>query len=181
VSTSDKPDTARGWRFVEKLLADEDIERLDKASDEEVERQMEAQGVRVGDVPTAEQLLAKVTDRASKRGADQAGRAGMATVRPLRRVRLVALLAAAAIGGLAVVLVTKRPEVDTAPPSRADALRSEAFDACARADWTLCENMLDEAKGLDPKGEQDQKVETARRQIYGARHPEEGSAPPEKR
>ena len=89
MSPSDKPDTARGWQFVEKLLADDDIERLDQASDEEVERQMQAQGVQATGIPSAEELIAQVAKRAGKRQAHRPD-VPLAKVHAIRRVRLVA-------------------------------------------------------------------------------------------
>jgi hypothetical protein len=190
VSTSDKPDTARGWQFVQKLLADEDVERLDDATDEEVERQMKAQGVRAARVPDVEKLVANVATRRDKYR-DNAAKKAVAVVRPPSRTRWIAWLAAAAIGAAVVVLVAKRQEVialfhrEPAPPrplqkpediilvrqERANALRREAFAACDQASWTLCEVRLDEARSLDPKGEEDPRVQEARKQIYRARHP----------
>ena len=66
MSTSEKPDLARGWLFVEKLLAEDDLERLAQASDEEVERQMNALGIDVTGRPTAAELIARVEARAKK-------------------------------------------------------------------------------------------------------------------
>jgi len=65
---TDQPDLARGWLFVEKLLA-EDPGKLDVATDEEVERQMEEQGVHADGAPDAEEMLAYVAERAAKRQA----------------------------------------------------------------------------------------------------------------
>jgi hypothetical protein len=178
VSASDKPDTARGWRFIEKLLADDDVERLDRASDEEVERQMREQGVRAHHVPSAEELLSAVERRAGKERAGQASAAG-AVVRPLRRKRWVPLLIAAAIGALSVLLVLQsRDQRDAAPvprqvlQERADSLRREALVACGDAQWALCATRLDEAKNLDPKGDSDPRVAAARRAIDAALHAE---------
>jgi hypothetical protein len=203
VSTPDKPDTARGWRFVEKLLADDDIDGLDKASDEEVERQMDEQGVDASGVASADELLAKVTERASQRQRDQAERPP-ATVHRLRRVRTIAWLAAAAIGVMAVVLAVERQELialfrrepvaplPTQPPTpptppdlqltrqeRAAALRREAYPACGHAAWTLCERKLNEAQALDPEGEYQEAVRVARDEITIARHPDASLFPPD--
>jgi hypothetical protein len=178
VSTSDKPDTARGWQFVEKLLADDDIERFDRATDEEVAQQMRAQGVQVTRVPDPEALIARVADRASNRRKADAEHAHP-SVRPLPRIRLVAWLAAAAVGAMAAVLIvnTRRTPPDLSPPpqrERAADLRREAFAACEQAIWTLCEKKLDDAKGLDSNGEADPRVQEARLQIDRAWHPEAG-------
>jgi hypothetical protein len=67
MSTPEKPDLARGWLFIEKLLAEDDLDSVDQVSDEEVERQMNAQGIDVTGMATLEELLARVEARAKKR------------------------------------------------------------------------------------------------------------------
>jgi hypothetical protein len=177
VSASDKPDTARGWRFIEKLLADEDVERLDRASDEDVERQMREQGVRAHRVPSAEELLSEVERRAGNERPAQASEGG-AVVQPLRRKRWIPWLVAAAIGALSVLVVLRprdQPDAGGMPrQEQADALRRQAFIACGEARWAWCERQLDEAKGLDPKGDTEPRVVAARRAIDAALHPGAG-------
>jgi hypothetical protein len=186
VSTPEKPDPARAWLFVEKLLADDDPERLDKASDEEVERQMREQGVQVSRVPSAEELLAKAAARAAKRSAG-GSQASFAEVKALpvqpRRPQWVALLAAAAIGGLVVAVVMRpreppvahpRPHDESTVQQRATELRDEAYATCRQGLWTPCEAKLDEARELDPAGESDARVVAARAALEKARHPEAG-------
>jgi hypothetical protein len=189
VSTPDKPDPARGWQFIEKLLADDAVEPLGGASDEEVERQMNALDIDVTGMATAEELIARVEARAKKRQAVQAP-AAPATVRSLPRPRLIAWLAAAAIGALVVALVVERREVvawfqgdlppgptppGQEPPSnalvRAETLRREALAACEEAQWGECESKLDAAKALDAKGETDALVRTARQAIEASKRP----------
>jgi hypothetical protein len=190
VSTPEKPDPARGWLFIEKLLADDDPERLDKAGDEEVERQMREQGVTVSRVPTAEELLAKAAARAAKRsaGGSQASGASVKAL-PVRRgmPKWVALLAAAAFGGLVVAVVMNQRETPVAhprphddsggqqeltPEERAIRLREEAFMACGKRRWAECEIRLDEAKQLDPAGDTNPRVLAARHAIFQALHPD---------
>jgi hypothetical protein len=175
MSEPGKPDPARGWRFVEKLLAEEGLERLDKASDEEVERQMRAQGVQTSRVPSAEELLAKAAARATRKqakgtyaavDADLAAKV-VATPVPPKRVRWVPILAAAALGALGVLIAVNRPGEDAAggPSARARAakLRDEGIAACAAAQWTACEERLDGARALDEEGEKDPRVIAARK------------------
>jgi hypothetical protein len=188
VSTPQKPDPARGWLFVEKLLADDDPERLDKASDEEVERQMREQGVQVSRVPGAEELLAKAAARAAKPDASRSQESGVkVTALPVRpgRPRWMALLAAAAIGGLVVAVVMNQREtpvahprphddsggqVEPTPQERAAKLREEAFAACREARWAECESKLGEAKRLDPAGDADPRVRAAHDAALGGLH-----------
>jgi hypothetical protein len=61
VNTPNKPDPARAWLFVQKLLDEEEIERIDKLSEEELDRELRAQGIEPSRLPSAEELLAKAT------------------------------------------------------------------------------------------------------------------------
>lgn len=94
--------------------------------------------------------------------------------------RWLAELAAAAalvVAGLVLWRVLRRDEPITLPdpepiptgtaspdPSleRARALRVAAFEACDRSDWKGCLDGLDEAKALDPAGDADPRVGSAR-------------------
>jgi hypothetical protein len=58
------------------------------------------------------------------------------------------------------------------PPHSARALREEALEACDQARWDACKAKLDEARELDPAGEEDPRVQKARRAIEAA-HPGE--------
>jgi hypothetical protein len=180
MSEPGKPDPARGWRFVEKLLAEEGLERLDKASDEEVERQMRAQGVQTSRVPSAEELLEKAAARAKRRqakgtyatiDADRAAKV-VATPVPPKRVRWVPILAAAAMGAVGVAVAVNRPGEDAAggasARARAAKLRDEGIAACAAAEWTACEERLDGARALDEEGEKDPRVIAARKAMKEA-------------
>jgi hypothetical protein len=109
----DKPDLARGWMFVEKLLREEDLERLDQTSDEDVERQLRAAGIDPKDVPTADELLARAAARARKRreeGPRASARIVAPPARPKRNAWAVWLVAAA-IGAVIVTLVVGKREV----------------------------------------------------------------------
>ena len=143
MSAPDKPDPARGWLFVEKLLAEEERARLDEASDEEVERRMrefdEEAAARSGEagparVPSVEEILARAAARAAERpgkpavdaGAPDAvppaasppGGGAVKAMRPAARTTSrVVWLIAAAIGVLAVaVLVMQRDDGKVASP-----------------------------------------------------------------
>jgi hypothetical protein len=64
MSTPDKPDLVRGWLFVEKLLAEEELERIENMSEEELDRELRNLGVRV---PSVEELVAGAEARARKK------------------------------------------------------------------------------------------------------------------
>jgi len=53
-------------------------------------------------------------------------------------------------------------------------LRREAFDACDAQKWDACEGKLDEARALDPAGEDNPLVQQARRRAQAARRPDDG-------
>jgi hypothetical protein len=193
VSTTGKPDPARGERFLRRLLT-EDPAHLDVASDEEVERQMDAAGVTVKSVPTAEELMALAEKRARR---DAPGRAPapaeVASAPVVRRPRPGAIAAAVALGALGVAALVNRdaivayvkggeaigPDHAVMSPAqvRAAALRGEAFAACDAKRWAECTGKLDEATALDPAGESDPRVVAARKAVSDAT-PVEG--PPEK-
>jgi hypothetical protein len=91
-------------------------------------------------------------------------------------------LAAAAVGGLALVLVLNRPPETVGhgrdggggivtPGERAAKLRDEGLAACSSQLWEACEKRLDDAKQLDPEGEKDPRVVEARKAIVRARRP----------
>jgi hypothetical protein len=172
-----KPDPARGWQCAMKLLAEEELERLDKMSDEDVATEMRAEGLDPTRVPSVEKLLVKVPDAEQLLAKVPAG-ARVVPLEPRRRTRWVVWLAAAALGALGVAtLAVKAPAVvawwhggkspdigaDAAqrPPSelvRAEALRDDTERACQRRLWGTCESKLDEASLLDPAGERQPRV-----------------------
>jgi hypothetical protein len=67
VNTPKKPDPARAWLFVQKLLDEEEIERIGKLSEEELDRELRALGIEPSRLPSAEELLAKAAERAKRR------------------------------------------------------------------------------------------------------------------
>lgn len=93
--------------------------------------------------------------------------------------RWLAELAAAAVIAVAAILLWRifhkeeqfaQPVPEPRPSSlpeepvleRARALREKAFEECDRAAWRLCLDKLDEARGLDPAGDNDARVGAAR-------------------
>ena len=186
MSSNDPLDPARGWRFVEKLL-NEDPERLDRASDESVERQMREQRVGPTRIPSAEELIAKAAERAAKRRlrAERPPVAGNSTsnVVPMRgrskRMQWFTVLVAAALGALVLIVVVKRSEDDAATGQRgrerAEKLRDIAMKECAEARWSSCKDWLDAARRLDSAGESEPRVVEARRAIAQASNADGGT------
>ena len=74
MSEPKEPDYARGWRYVEKLIAEEDAEneaaRLEKLSADEVAAELRQQGRDPAAVPSAEDLIARGIARAAQRAAE---------------------------------------------------------------------------------------------------------------
>jgi hypothetical protein len=122
MSMPQKGDPARGWLFVEKLLLDEEIERVEKLSDEDVLAEM---GMNASQVPSADRLLRKARARAALNVAKTNGHAvrvngkaaatpGPAPIAPApttRSTRSLLWLLAAAFGLVVAVSFAKRDEV----------------------------------------------------------------------
>lgn len=117
---------------------------------------------------------------------------GEAAVRAMRHRRLVrgAKIGAVA-GGLAAAAILAwwllRPSplpivpepaksVAPAPPASpldlAAVLRADAYEACGRAQWATCARELDEARDLDPAGEETPEVRAARKRVADVTHPD---------
>lgn len=117
MSTPDKPDPARAWKFVQKLLDDEEVERIEKLSDEELDTELRAHGRDPARLPSAEELLAKVEARASAKAEARAGvtaeaRAGVTAQKapvvpltPRKRMPWAVWIAAAILGALVLAFV----------------------------------------------------------------------------
>ena len=66
MSTEKKPDAARGWQFVETLLAEEEDERFEKLSEEEQLAELRSAGARAAGDWDAAELLAIAAGHAAK-------------------------------------------------------------------------------------------------------------------
>jgi len=101
-------------------------------------------------------------------------RASTSRTPPRHRLRRSAAWtgAAAAAAVLVMVFALKRDESPVGhgfdPAREASKLRDQAFAACDRAEWEPCRSKLDEAKRLDPPGEQSPGVVLARRAVEDA-------------
>jgi RNA polymerase sigma factor (sigma-70 family) len=101
-------------------------------------------------------------------------RAKLAAGGLLTMMVLVAVLFAVPMGGVASRDVSPRhvPTQTAAhtssPLERATALRGQAFSACDEGQLDRCVALLDEARALDPKGEQSNDVRAARARIAGS-------------
>ncbi|HLK40130.1 MAG TPA: hypothetical protein VKU41_25415 [Polyangiaceae bacterium] len=176
MSTPPKGDPARGWQALEAMIARDEDEWLETATDEEIEQRMAADGVKMPEVPSADEFLARVKKRAASRGS--------APVVPLPERRTpravwIAGLAIAAGIGLAVGLASRdsdhvahgRPPLTQEERARAASLRESAFVACDAKNWVLCAGRLDEAGAIDPAGDEDPRVVAARKAIAEGQGP----------
>jgi hypothetical protein len=166
MSTQDKPgkpDLARGWQALEKMAAEDDRAWLETTSDEEVEARMNEAGVKVERTPGADEILARMKERAGASGAK-------AKVVPLSRRATAWVVGLALAAGTAMVLsrAVQDDGVTASPHEAATKLREEAFRSCTSKEWTACERMLDRAKEMDPPGEEEPGVVEARRAIAAA-------------
>ncbi len=209
MNASDKPTPSQAWRFAQKLLADEERERaenlraeeelarLDKMTDQELEAELAAEGRGSSWVPSAESLLAGAEKHAARRaeaGVDAGPRPAkvVAVGRPRRPTRLMWLMAAAfllLVGGLAatqgpaIVAFFKgeknepigpdneKPAQPT-PREAAEKLRDEAIVACDGEMLGTCRDKLDQAKKLDPAGESEARVQEKRALIQSRVFPD---------
>ena len=205
--TLGKPDPERGARFLEKLL-NEDPAYLDVADDEEIERQMDAAGIEVKSVPSAEELMALAARKAEEQthgplsplattSAPAEKRKATASTPPVKRPRPAAIAAAVALGALGVAALANRgvieaylartepigPDTTWTAHEKAWAIRAEAIAACDVRRWVECTQKLDEAMKLDPAGESNPRVVAARRAIADGMPvpPEEEDTPPKPR
>ncbi|HEY8090359.1 MAG TPA: hypothetical protein VIF09_21005 [Polyangiaceae bacterium] len=197
-----RPDAARGWKHVEKLLAQDEagearddeayrkeVERLEAMGDEALDAELRGAGLDVGGLPTGAEIVAK--------GAE--ARAKVVPLAPPRRAsRAVSYAAAAAVILLAFFAFRNRRAVvawwngepirpddqwlpwkpGPTPHERAEALRDRAVGACYTQQWRECRAWLDDAKALDPDGEGETRVVEARRAMERAEQPD--AQPPDK-
>jgi hypothetical protein len=177
------PDQA--WKTLEKMSVDDEVDRVLGLSDAELDAELAAGGVdpkrvRERGNELGEQLAQRSAEKAKAQTETTNGRAAAPTgpqgesvrpaggtdarpkVVPFRRARWVALMAAA-LGGGAVVVMTGVPGVTTSTLERAHQLRASATKACAVSQWRECLDALNQAKELDPDGDQTDVVREERR------------------
>jgi hypothetical protein len=177
VTSPSPPDPDRGARFLKKLLED-DPAHLDVATDDEVERMMDAAGIQVKSVPTADELIAL----ADKRAREQAPAPAPPPRSRARRMSPVAFAAVLVLGAGGIVALLNSaaivaylkgepigpdrpwspPTARPSPQELAAAMRTEAFAACDAQKWEECTRKLDDASAIDPAGEADPRVTAAR-------------------
>jgi hypothetical protein len=170
VSMPDKPDPARAWTFAEDLLAQEEAERIEKLSGEELHAEMRKDGIDPARVASGQELI----ERAIARAATPRARVVPMRRRPPRVVWLLAAALGVAIAAIAVLAIVRRPGNLASgvpwptPHETAETLRDQAVESCEKSAWAACRAKLDEAARLDPAGESEERVQKARREIEEA-------------
>lgn len=165
---TENSDPARGWLFVEKLLANEEIDEVDAMDDEGLAAALCARGRDPDELTSVDELMARATALVEREAARR--RTRVVPLRP-RRVRWQSWLAVASLGVLGVFAIKmgQGPDRVGALPPEPHGLRVEGMRACIDRKWELCEQRLDAARALDPAGDSDPTIEQARREIAGAR------------
>jgi hypothetical protein len=170
VSTPNKPDPARAWRFAEDLFAQEEAERIEKLSGEDLRAEMRKDGIDPARVASGQELIEGAMARAAKQRAPVA----RARRRPSPVVWLLAAALGVPIAAIAVLAYVRRPGNLASgvpwptPREAAETLRDEAVESCESGAWAACRAKLDEAARLDPGGESEERVQKARREIEKA-------------
>lgn len=193
MSIPDKPDDARAWRYIERLIDEEDAERVGAAAGADREEvpepetewsvedlwaraEVEARRqeiAREGQAAPSEPAAPKAPPAVNAEPAPSPAPAKVAPVVPIRRKwRIAALLVAACVALVAVFVIvdaTEGPDIAVHPPPSgrelAEADRDLAEARCALKDWAGCKERLDEAAELDPAGEGEARVRKAREAI----------------
>ena len=147
------------WEALEDQAMDDEMEAVLAMTPEERRRELREAGFD----------LERVDAQADALGAAPAPPAQVMVPRPKRlRVAVVLPLAAAVAAGAAVIVhvaSSLAPVSAARPPAiiRADALRQDARNACGAQVWRACLDKLNEAKALDPAGDEAPEVQALRR------------------
>jgi hypothetical protein len=188
---------------LEEQAMDDDIERVLALRPDEIDRELEAQGVDPEAVRAAagaafERAMQKRAESLAHRARDesvadplrpQSFEKSVAAVpsRPAAKAgarRPAAWLVAAALAAAMALVVAMNAATIVAwwqggqsndyaaggsLHPRALSLRKEAAVACGAAQWAECESKLDEARTLDPKGDDEEHVRDLRKAIAASR------------
>jgi len=161
---------------------DEIIQKTLAMSDDEIARELEADGVDVSELDErlaarGKELFAVPGEQSEdppQAGRQPEGHSGAARRRNVPRTAIafgagVGTTAAvlAALAGAGVITTTGTAPLETTgnppPLTPARKLRSEAFEACGRGHWQQCIDRFNEARTLDPAGDTDPDVVDARK------------------
>jgi hypothetical protein len=154
------------WAALEDEAMDDEMEAVLAMTPEERRRELREAGIDLERVHAQADALG-----AAPAPPAPAPLAPVTVLRPKRlRVAVVVPAAVALAAGLAVVVnlaTSPAPVAAHRPPEppavRAEALRQAARDACQAQTWQTCLDKLNEAKALDPGGDESPEVQALRR------------------
>lgn len=146
------------WAALEDQALDDEMEAVPAMTPEERRRELREAGFD----------LEKVHADADALFAEPARPAAVVVLPRKRRLGVALLVAAALAAGVAVVVHSSTPDLvghgrDDAPGLRAAGLRREARDACGARSWQTCLDKLNQARALDPDGDEAPEVQSLRR------------------
>jgi hypothetical protein len=162
-----KPTPEDVLKAIEEPDPEEEMERVLAMTPEQRRKELEAAGVDMAELHAkADAFHERLVQAATTTETAEPVRTRSLPPKPVRR-SYVSLAAAAAVvaiaGGVAYTMATQSP-VPLAPERQtASELRQRAFEACSREQWKECLAGLDEAKKLDPAGDEGAAVQAARR------------------
>jgi hypothetical protein len=193
-----KPDSPRGLRAVDDLIAEAQIDRIASMTGPELDDALRSQGLDPDAAWDLEKMLPEEPITSERpAGAEAPAKtesppgtappprtAPVAVLRPRSRWNLWLVAASfSALGVCAVVAALQstpgvagngegpQSPVTASALAKAEALRDEAGRACQHELWSLCARALDQAKALDPEGEKQERVEQWRALIAGHESP----------
>jgi hypothetical protein len=142
---------------------DEIVEKTMAMSDEEIERELAAEGIDVAELDAhlaerAEELFARFAPPRSRARGRVAVGFGAGVLTGASALAALAQTGVVSVGGAVATLAT--PSTTGAP---APDLRKQAFELCGRGRWQECLARFDEAKTLDAEGDKDPEVQAARK------------------
>ena len=181
---SKKRTPAEAWdalkNMADEIADDEEIERVLALSDEDLDKELADAGLDPEKVRARGQALGEQLARAGASAPAPAlapapapaPGAAVVPLRPRRRATLRVLTALAATLCVLALVVGVLPRMrnllgpenvgDGRKPPPADALRQPAFAACDAQRWAECLRLLDEARTIDPNGDQAPQVKEYR-------------------
>ena len=148
------------WDALEEDALDDEMEAVLAKTPEERRRDLREAGFDLDKVHAQADALVAEPTRPAK----------VVPLRPWRKRLAIGLPTVAALAaGIALVMDLTGPELptqgrpDDPPAVRAEALRRDARGACGAKSWKVCLDRLNEARDLDPGGDQAPEIQALRR------------------
>ncbi len=175
MSDESKRDPAAAWQSLEDMALEAELADIRAQSREARRKAMRDEGF---DPAKARQVGQELIEKAAREAGiapPQSESRAPAPVIPLptkktsripRSVWIGVTAAAAAIALVVGGVTLMQPSnVVSSPSEHAAKLRTKALDECKHEQWTECRRDLDEAKSLDPEGEDRDDVKEVRRML----------------